>query len=446
MDIDLKASLAALTGAPPDGQRFLLAVSGGLDSVVLAHLFRQNALEFGIAHCNFSLRGGDSGADEAFVGQLAGELGSPFFFRRFDTRAYARAVGASIQMAARELRYQWLEEVRCAEGYDWIATAHHLDDTLETFFINFIRGAGLRGLSGIPAKNGQVIRPFYRLCREDLEKYYRLNQLVHREDHSNAETTYLRNKIRHHIIPILRQIAPGILKKSAHNFESLHDALLLYDHTLEKIRAATCVISGQRILLDWTQIEPLPSPASILFELLAPFGLNAAQCRQAWDIRYGQPGKSFSSGTHILLIDRDRFILEPCKNNPPQTIAIEAGEQEILFPEGHLHFDWHTGDTPGDKNTATISTTALSYPLILRKWRPGDRFCPAGMGGKHKKIQDLLTDLRLDRLRKQRIWVLENGDGNIIWVIGTRQDQRFACLAPTADSCLQIRFFPTEIA
>lgn len=445
MDIDLKASLTALTGAQPTGQRFLVAVSGGLDSVVLAHAFRQNLLEFGIAHCNFRLRGDDSDADETFVGQLADTFACPFFSRRFDTRAYAREAGISIQMAARELRYHWLENTRSIAGYDWIATAHHLDDTLETFFINFIRGSGLRGLSGIPAKNGQVIRPFHQVTREDLEKYYDYYQLTHREDKSNAETIYLRNKIRHHILPVLRQIEPGILKKSAQNFETMHDALLLYDHTLEKIRAAACTSSAHRVVLDWTKIEPFPAPASILFELLAPFGLNAAQCRQAWDIRNGQPGKSFYSNTHILLIDREHFILEPHKNNPPITIAIEAGEQKILFPEGHLHFDWHSGGRPGDNNTAIISATTLSYPLILRKWRPGDRFCPAGMGGRHKKIQDLLTDLKLDRLRKQRIWVLENGDGNIIWVIGLRQDQRFTLFGLSMDSCLQIQFHPTEI-
>ncbi|MFZ4427479.1 MAG: tRNA lysidine(34) synthetase TilS [Saprospiraceae bacterium] len=445
MDIDLKASLIALTGAQPAGQRFLLAVSGGLDSVVLAHAFMQNNLEFGIAHCNFSLRGDDSDADEAFVGQLANQYACPFFARRFDTRAHARESGISIQMAARKLRYRWLESVRSTAGYDWIATAHQLDDALETFLINFIRGTGLRGLSGIPAKNERIIRPFLQLRREDLEKYYKHYHLTHREDRSNAETDYLRNKVRHLIVPVLLQIEPGILKKSAQNFEALHNASLLYDHTLEKIRSAACMAAAQRVVIDWSQIEPFPAPASILFELLAPFGFNAVQCRRAWEIRSGQPGKSFSSSTHILVIDRNHFILEPQKNTFPQAIAIEAETHEVLFPEGRLQFSAHTNQRPGDKNTAVIPTANLSYPIMLRKWRPGDRFCPSGLGGRHKKIQDLLTDLRLDRLSKQRIWVLENGDGKIIWVIGIRQDQYFTCLATKPDSCLEIRFFPTEI-
>ena len=447
MSFSLKASLCALTGQDPGSHRFLLAVSGGLDSVVLSHAFRENGLSFAIAHCNFQLRGKDSDADEAFVRKLSAQLEAPFFVQRFDTLAFTRETGDSVQMAARDLRYTWLEEVRAAQGFHWIVTAHHLDDALETFFINFLRGSGLRGLVGIPKKNGHIIRPFLALSRKELEQEYLLKGLSHREDATNAESTYLRNKIRHFLIPVLQQLEPEILRRAAQNFHALHDASQLLDYAIHQIQNTALALEGQRIYLDWKQLETLPAPETVLLELLGKYGFNETQCAQAWQIRNGQAGKTFESSSHILLIDRGRFVLEPAPREETPYIHIHDTEEEILFPGGRLQFKAEARPAenfPSAPETIFVPLHSLSYPIVLRKWRPGDNFCPSGMGGKHKKIQDFLTDLRMDRLRKNRVWILENGNGNIIWVLGLRQDERFRFSTISDDSYLQIRFFPTE--
>lgn len=450
MAISLQTSLRTLTGKNPEGQRFLLAVSGGLDSVVLAHSFQESRLNFGIAHCNFQLRAVDADLDEAFVRQLAYQSGAPCFIQRFETLNLALQTGNSVQMEARNLRYMWLEEVRAAQGYDWIVTAHHLDDALETFFINFLRGSGLRGLTGIPERNGNIIRPFLARSRQELEQEYQRKGLSHREDVTNAETTYLRNKIRHLLLPVLQQIEPGILQRAAQNFSALRAALLLFDHSINVIRHTALTQEGHRIYIAWKQLESLPAPATILLELLGTHGFNEAQCSKIWRARTGQPGKIFETASHILLVDRNRFILEPLSEENPAPVLLQDSTTAIPFPGGHLQLlkmqEYSEKPVSDHTDVIQIPASRLAFPLILRKWQAGDRFCPSGMEGKHKKIQDYLTDLHMDRLRKSRVWVLENGDGRIIWLVGLRQDERFRFSSNQTDSCLEIRFFQTEFA
>lgn len=449
MAFSLESSLRALTGNNPEKQRFLLAVSGGLDSVMLTNAFRENALQFGIAHCNFQLRGKDSDEDEIFVRKLANESAAPFFVKRFDTLNLADQTGSSIQMTARNLRYDWLEQVRAEHGYDWIVTAHHLDDALETFFINFLRGSGLRGLTGIPERNGNVIRPFLSCTREELEQEYYRKGLSHREDATNAETTYLRNKIRHQLLPILRQIEPGILNRAAQNFSALREALQIHDYTIQGIRDTILIREGQRVYIEWTKLEQLPAPQAVLLELLHPYGFNETQCRKAWEIRTGQPGKIFETREHLLVLDRKRYILEPRSEEPSARISIQNAQTEAQFPGGRLEIKILSippEPTTGQPAIIYLPLRMLQFPLVLRKWQPGDHFCPYGMGGKHKKVQDYLTDLRMDRLFKSQVWILTNGDGEIIWLPGLRQDERFRYSGNTADSCLEIRFFPTEFS
>lgn len=442
-------SLRAITGSRPEKHRFLLAVSGGLDSVVLAHTFKENGLTFGIAHCNFQLRGKDSDEDEAFVRQLAVQWGATFFSQRFDTLSVADHTGDSIQMTARKLRYDWLEDVRAAQDYDWIVTAHHLDDALETFFINFLRGSGLRGLTGIPQRNGKIIRPFLTCTREALEQVYHQKNLSHREDVSNAETTYLRNKIRHLLLPLLHQIEPGILNRTAQNLAALRDTLQIYDYTIHAVRDTILDREGPRVYLKWPELESLPAPETILLELLSPYGFNETQCRKAWQIRKGQPGRIFETRHYMLVLDRKRFVLEPRSEQESPHMYIQDTETEIHFPGGRLDFQIRhipRVSIPGQSEIIQVQLRKLQFPIILRKWQPGDRFCPSGMGGKHKKVQDLLTDLHMDRLRKSQVWVLENGNGDIIWVIGLRQDERYRIYSHSTDSCMEIRFFQTEFS
>lgn len=450
LEAQLLHTLHALTGQDPPAQRYLLAISGGLDSVVLGHLFWHSGLPFSVAHANFQLRGEESERDEQFVRELAEAWGVPCFVRKFDTRAHARVQGGSIQMAARELRYAWLEEVRRSEGLDWIVTAHHLDDSLETFFIHFLRGTGLRGLVGIPEKNGRVIRPFYAVSRTLLEAYYQEAGLTHREDASNAATDYLRNKIRHWIIPALRRIDPGIGLRAAGNMRALREALALYDWTVEQARKQAVQLQDIGFRIDWSVLEGFPSPSTILYELLAPYGFSHAQVAQAWEMRAGQPGKIIPAPGYTLLVDRKAFILEPVDADAVSELCIEAGESAMAFPEGTLYLEWieqgekevlRTTDEPWQ---VYVNEQVLLFPLTLRKWRPGDVFCPFGMQGKHKKVQDLLTDLRLDRFRKERVWILENAEGQIVWVTGLRLDERARVDLKADGSCWRLRVVPTQ--
>ena len=422
-------ALSELTGQDPGGQRFLLAVSGGLDSVVLLRLFARSGYSFAVAHGNFGLRGPESDADEVFVHALAEQSGVPFFSRRFPTRDHARARRISIQMAARELRYEWLETVRREQGFNWLVTAHHWNDSLETFFINLFRGSGLRGLVGIPARNDRILRPLNGFTRAALEAFYQEEGLVHREDASNAETYYLRNQIRRLLLPILHRMQPGFEKQMDRSFLALRGALQIYAQALQDLRQTCVEAKGDRVLIHWPRLEGHPAAAAVCFELLSPYGFRAEQAESIWKGRNRQPGQLFFAPDFQLLIDRETFILEKriLQNNPLLVDIDQAGSYEL--PEGQLSLTYDAGVLPpvwpeGGRE-ALVSAEELFFPLHCRPWAPGDFLHPLGMKGKRKKVQDILTDSKIDRFAKDRALVLENGDGRIIWLIGYRLDERF---------------------
>ncbi|MBK6950322.1 MAG: tRNA lysidine(34) synthetase TilS [Haliscomenobacter sp.] len=329
-------ALIGLTGEDPGRQRFLLAVSGGLDSVVLLRLFALSGYSFAIAHCNFALRSAESDADERFVHTLAEQSGVPVFSRRFPTRDHARTRRISIQMAARELRYEWLETVRREQGFDWLVTAHHWNDSLETFFINLLRGSGLRGLAGIPARNDRILRPLNGFTRAALESFYQEQGLIHREDASNTETYYLRNQIRLLLLPVLRHIQPGFERQMDHTFHALRGALQIYAYALQNLRQTCVETKDSRVLIHWPRLEGHPAAAAVCFELLAPYGFRPEQAESIWKGRKGQPGQLFFAADFQLLIDRETFILEKrILVNSPFSVEIDQAGVYML-PEGQL--------------------------------------------------------------------------------------------------------------
>ncbi len=423
--------------------RLLLAVSGGMDSVVMFDVLHRLGYtrHAGIAHCNFQLRGAASDGDAAFVAQLAADYGLAYHGRAFDTQAEAQARGISIQMAARDLRYAFFEEVCHASGYTHLLTAHHLDDRLETFWLNFARGAGLRGITSLQAQNGRICRPLLGTPHAAIADYQQQQQLSFREDSSNASDAYRRNHFRHHVLPALYAWTPNLGEKAATNFEHLEQMLMLYHEGVERYRQQWIHPQGAGFCIDRQAVATHPAAATLLWEWLHPLGFSAEQCRQA---REAQVGSLLYSLSHVLLVKQHELEVAPLPTDAPTPYTwpadapqLDMGKHGTLTQVAVPHPDAFT-DAP---NTVQVSAEQLRYPLQVRRWQAGDAFCPLGMGGKRQKLQDFFTNQKIDRLARQRQWLLVNGDGEIIWVVGLRLDDRFKIDTPAA-TVIRFTFFP----
>lgn len=410
-------------------QRVLLAVSGGVDSMVMTHLFSRMTIPLALTHCNFKLRPGDAERDQQLVEQVAHEMKLPFFTREFDTRAYSQSHGISIQMAARELRYGWLEELRQSLDFHLIATAHHLDDSIETLLINLSRGTGLRGLKGIPVKQGNIIRPLLFASRKEIEEYAHEHNIQYRHDLSNLQDKYQRNKIRLHIIPMLLQMNPSLHQTMQDFFENMQSAEAIFSEAINTARSSCLMQQGPDIRISLQALLAYQNPAVYLYEFLKPLGFSASICRQVASHLTSQPGKRFHSATHELLRDRDYLLVFPrqksfLENSPceiqEQEVVAECGEQQFRISHFPLQqpLQW-----PENEKTALLDHQKLAFPLKLRPWQPGDYIVPLGMKGK-KKISDLLTDHKIPMNHKSKIMVLES-DGKIAWVAGIRVSNLF---------------------
>ncbi len=421
--------------------RLLVAVSGGLDSVALSHVGVRLGWDIGLAHCNFQLRGPDSDADAKFVQALAQELGLPFYQTTFETLAFAETQQMSIQMAARALRYDWLESTRQAQGYDWIVTAHHRNDSIETFFYNFAKGAGLRGLQGIPVRNGRVVRPLLPIDKNDILDWARAENLRWREDASNAEDKYARNKIRHHIMPVLQELNPDFEQTATDNLQRLREALALYELGLEQARAQAVVETDAQLRIDLSKLSHYQNITNtLLYEWLHPYGFHA---RQIARMPTAATGAIFYASAHRLLVDRAHLILE--KQAPAalqQRATIPAGTSELHLDVGCFTFSYQTEcpeTFPDDSFSVYLNAEKLRFPLTLRHWQAGDYFYPLGLSGKRQKLQDFFTNLKLSRFEKERVWLLCTADGAICWVVGHRLDERYKITADTK-TCWVIHF------
>ena len=406
----------------------LAGVSGGIDSLVLLHLLKQCGFRPVIAHCNFCLRGTESDGDAEFVARTAEKWQLPLHTVRFDTQEYAKARNLSIQMAARKLRYDWFDELCETYGYSKIAIAHNNDDTTETFFINLLRGTGLRGLTGIPLHNGRIVRPLLFASRKEIEAYARENGLSHREDSTNAQTKYLRNKIRHKIVPLFRGISP--------RFDTtMQENILRLGQAAELVRSL-----GERLWNDHVEkergAEVLPlnivsgySPAGyLLYEMLRRYGFDYPTAKEI-ETAYaaGHTGRQFFSPSRRAVLDRGKLLLTPLPDRSATAVAeISAPESSAVFEETHYSCSLH--DAPQkpfdtDSRTAWLDADELAFPLQIRLWRPGDRFRPLGMK-QTKKVSDYLIDCKMPLPRKERQQVVLSG-GEIVWLTGLRIDDRY---------------------
>ncbi len=432
-----------------EGEKIILALSGGIDSMVLADLLLKTKVEFVAAHCNFHLRGDESNGDDWFVRKFAEKRGIQCFVKHFETEKYAANHGISIEMAARDLRYAWFEQFRQQLGYDKIAVAHHADDQAETFFINLLRGAGLNGLKGMKPQNGVIIRPLLWASREQIRKYAVENHIVWREDHTNAESVYLRNKIRNQLLPFFDELQPKARQGLYKSLEHLSAENELYRALLKEKLAQIVEQDGDVQRFPYSAFldcfvprndakrmqenkvpEPVEGPAysfQLLFEWLRQYGFNTDQCHFIYDAIGTGIGNQYFSPTHCVVIGRDDLQLSEIKEKTDVEIQIQIGEEEILSPI-HLRFSKmeKTADFIINKSSdvAQLDFDKLRFPLTLRHWRHGDRFHPLGMKGS-KLLSDFFVDQKFTEAQKRNVFLLVSADGEILWVVGHRVDDRF---------------------
>lgn len=421
-------------------EKVLLTVSGGIDSVVMCHLFAQTEIPFGIAHCNFNLRGEESDGDQAFVEALAKQLKVPFFIRNCDTKGYARMHKISIQMAARDLRFAWFEELCQTENYAVYATAHHADDAIETYFINQLRGTGIAGLHGLLPKNGNLIHPLLFTTRNKIDEYRKQNKISYREDSSNKSTKYLRNGLRHKLLPVLGEIQPAYREIFMQNMQRFTSAEAIYMQKVEEERQRICLNKEDTVIISIHELLALSDTSTYLYEFLKDFGFGFSQVEEIVEsMLSGQSGAQFFSGTHVLLRDRDELLVRKIKETGEGIFELKFEKSEISFP---IQLKWEIVDEPKfktDSDLAFLDYDLLKFPLQLRKWEQGDAFFPLGMKGK-KLLSDFFIDLKLNQFQKENTWLLLSGN-KIVWVVGLRIDHRFRITVNTKRS-LKLEFKP----
>jgi tRNA(Ile)-lysidine synthase len=416
------------------GDQILLTVSGGADSMVMADLFHQSGFRFAIAHCNFQLRGEESSRDEKFVSEYARRLGTPCHIIRFNTADYAREHKQSIQEAARTLRYDWFEQVRQQEGYTFTATAHHLNDRVETLLLHFFKGTGIHGLAGIPVKNGKVIRPLLFLTKAEILRYAADRGLSFVEDSSNASEKYSRNYLRHRIIPLIEEAFPGLDMRLGRNMQRFGEAVQLYDQAIDSHRKKLVKMAGEEARISILQLKKSRPLRTIAYEIFKPWGFSADQSRQIIAMLDGTPGLVIYSAHYRLIRDRKWLIITP-KDSPTPSILQISEDQSRVAGNG---FSLTIRRVPAAAHTlsrrkevASLDAAKIRFPLLLRRWRQGDYFYPLGMP-KKKKLSRFFIDQKLSLAEKEKIWVLES-EKRIIWVVGLRIDDRFKIRAATTE-------------
>lgn len=410
-----------------ENDRIIVAVSGGRDSMLMAYLCIQLGYDCRLAHCNFSLRGADSDADEALVRQFAAQYAVPCFVQRFDTESYADEKGISIQMAARDLRYAWFEALRQQENAQWIAIAQHQQDHIETTLINMSRGTGLRGLRGILPKQGLLIRPLLFLSAEQITTHVAALGIPFRDDQSNFSTKYARNKIRIEVLPKLREVNPDFDAVMLDNIANFSETYTLLQSFISPIRDSLFRQKADFVEIERAELEQYLSNTGLLYELFNPYGFSKevlGDLQRAWD---GEPGRRFYSGTYELLLDRSSLLLRPILSELGRIDSISFYESDSKVFFGAYTFQGSAGEDKSidpRADRAKIDYTKLVFPLTLRYWRQGDVFYPLGMQGK-QKLSDYFVQKKISLFEKEQIPILLNGNGDIIWVVGYRLDNRY---------------------
>ena len=405
--------------------KLLVAFSGGVDSVVLAHLLHKAGYAFDIAHCNFQLRGSEADEDTGFCKKFAEATHTAFHVAYFDTKTYASEHKLSTQMAARELRYNWFNDLINEFEFSYILTAHHANDNVETVLVNLIRGTGIKGLQGIPEKQNHIVRPLLYATKEEIRNYALENKLNYREDSSNVEVKYKRNFIRHHIIPELKKLNPSIE-------ETFHTSVQFFKQSAEIVSRFAdlkfkeiCKEENDLFFIDIKLLLNEPQKETLLFEWLYFKGFKTKVIQQLSEVLVldKNTGKQFSSATHQLVIDRKYCIVKALeKQNLITEYIIESVSDFERLP---IKLNFEIVEQPSfssDKNEITIAYPDNLFPLTLRHRKQGDKFKPFGMKG-FKKLSDFFKDKKLSLFEKEEVWILENKE-SIIWVIGYRMDDR----------------------
>jgi len=406
-------------------ERVLLAVSGGRDSVLMARLFKSAGFYFGIAHCNFQLRDEEADKDEQFTAELASELGVEFFVTRFDTEAYARENHISIQMAARDLRYQWLEKIRKEFDYQYIGLAHHQNDVIETMLLNLTRGTGIAGLHGILAKKGKLIRPLLFLNREEIDQ---MPPFDYREDSSNLSVKYARNKIRLEVIPVLKKLNPSLEQTFEANRKRFAELEILLELRVAELREQIFKqLNDHEFEIELKALKNLFPLNTLLYGLFHPFGFTETvlnDLTKAWE---GSPGKVFRSATHQLILDRDQLILCKTEQTIPEDVSISVDSGEYLW-DGHKFISKiipvEEFQLSKVETMAQLDFDLLQFPLKIRTWKKGDQFQPLGLKSK-KKLSDFFIEQKIRLNHKKHIGILENSNGDILWIAGFRISERY---------------------
>lgn len=416
-------------------QTILLAVSGGADSVVMAHLFKAAGYTFAIAHCNFQLRGEESLRDEAFVSNLATALQVPFYQTRFDTESYVASNRVSIQVAARELRYTFLEETRQSAGCSYIATAHHMQDNAETVLMNLSKGTGIAGLHGILPRQHKLIRPLLFAEKADILAFANAEHISFVEDSSNTTVKYTRNFFRHKVIPVIQEAYPGVVNNIAGSITRFREAEILYTQALQKHLKRLVVQKGNMFMIPVLKLQKTIPLQTIAWEIFKQYGCTSAQLSQVLELLESGSGKFVDTGTCRIIRDRQWLLVTPAIEEEAAVIVIEKERGVITTANGILRLKSSlrkdTTAIPAAGNIACLDSQTLQYPLLLRKWKQGDYFYPLGMR-KKKKLSRFFIDQKLSLPQKENTWVLESAK-RVVWVVGLRIDDRFKVTEQTKD-------------
>ncbi len=414
----------------PDMQqaKLLLAVSGGVDSIVMLRLFAELKMDISVAHCNFQLRDKESDGDMEFVEELCKQLKIPFFGIRFDTEQYAQVNGVSIQIAARDLRYQWFDTLLLDKKLDFLLTAHHVDDSVETFLINFSRGTGLDGLMGIPEQNHKIVRPMLVFSREEIEQHARANGWDWREDHTNAETKYLRNKIRKEVVPIFKKSNAGFLNSFKNSMMYLNEAHSLIEDASKDFYDRVVIEEGETRYFSIAALKTRGNYLAYLHHWLLPFGFKN------WDdvdlLVDAPTGKMIFSDTAVLLKNRAQLILAPKSVLDDDKQVYELYENETITKPIIISNEQQNERLAyEDKDIIFVDKDQVKFPLLLRKWRDGDSFYPLGMHGS-KKLSKYFKDEKYSQIEKESAWILCS-ETQIVWIVGGRMDDRFKIKSTT---------------
>ncbi|MBR3758057.1 MAG: tRNA lysidine(34) synthetase TilS [Bacteroidaceae bacterium] len=431
------------------GEPLLVALSGGADSVALLRVLLRLGYRCDAAHCNFHLRGEESNRDEEFCRTLCRQLGVALHITHFDTQAYARQKGISIEMAARDLRYAWFEELCCEHDYTRVAVAHHRDDSVETLLLNLVRGTGLAGLTGIRSQNGRVVRPLSGVSRKEIVAYLKALGQEYVTDSTNLQDEFVRNKIRLQILPLLEKINPQVREKISATIDHLRGVEIIYEKSVQEALARVSLDGGHA--LDIPALMAEVEPRTILFEWLRPYGFVSAQVDEVFRSLTGESGRRFSNGAWELLKDRDVLLLRPyqLEGEDKCWLSVPQAPAEVPLAQGSMLVINHFMLSPDYQisrmaNVATFDAAQVEFPLTIRPWQMGDKFAPFGMKGKKKLVSDLLTDLKLSRFEKEAQLIVNDARGRILWVVGRRTDERARVTEQTKE-IIEIRLNSVDV-